>query len=1474
MRGSAADVSPHGSPLSLEAFSFCCCLHESSESPATLDTTPGAAAGWDWMRCDDDACDDATTAFGSADYAGSAPAGFVRFGRSLTAHLAGDDYSSMGDYYMGDYRVVDWSIILSNTSHLVLVNSVIEDVQVGVFEALVQCDSCDSVTLKNVSIRGIRSSTLEFRTAGTIQITSSTLISVDIHDVRCENVMGSMRSACLSVDLQPGGRVRISDSYFGNNHVHGMRRGDTYDDQTAVGGAVLLSLPTPVNERSVASILVERTVFTDNGGGCGAGLAIVSTNSWLPGSAARSNSSGSSGSRTGVVTVDLCNSTFYNNSAMIDGGGLYIRATSAALNLRNGTLMTRNAALGRHGGAIALYSRDVEVVSIIDGSTISHNAAAGHGGGVFVQVHDMNLDGSMPDVMDDYSVYSLDADAVSSGILDRGVVIGSMSVFEHNRADRSGGAIHIGAARIDSPISIHEGSVFRHNTARINGGAIYVAKNVPNHGVHVSGGSYLYNNSAVARGGFLYIQTPLWPRVNSTILIESAGTVASSNSALTGGFIYVFSDYRQAMWLTVADGCLISDNTATQDGGAIMIVNSYSAGVSITRGARMESNRAGFSGGALYIHVRKWLGIYVTDGAGVSGNVAGTGGGAVYVDKSSPYGWPMVSVRIQNGSGVSNNTAEDGDGGGFCMNVGEGLEQFHVMDGAALDGNRAGGRGGGLYVSAPWEPSSCVDMLWDRSSSLSHNTAYQSGGGIFVESSDVQVRISGASEWRNNTSLTGSGGAMYAHKIVFNLHGLNPNNNDLLNDFNTASDETASTVSLARSGVLGNRAAVSGGAFYFEGGKTTWLNASDDSEISRNTAEQDGGAVYFENSNSVGVVGVHLDGSTCVGNSAGVRGGGFYFGGGRVSSVDVLNCTVANNRARYADGGVFYIGSPHWGISNGRKVFAWTKGGVSVDVGRPDVDDDGPAWPLRIIIPEHAVHLRDTRFINNTALGAGGVLALVLVQQVARVDVGVAACTFLRNTAGSPAAELSFSQSMGGALVVWQQQQQQAAATAALGCDGCVVSVTDTSFVGNMCAGAGMGGAMMVAACCLRVFNCAFTGNHATRGGGALAGMQTALAPTTLGLWPMDMYSNPTTNMTTLEPPAGESGWQVDVGGCTFVNNTSEMDLLGGGAVHLYAAAVHHLDTNIESNRTMVSITDCSFRGNVAAFGSGGALFVAAMGRVVRRNTTRNVSMMNNESMQVVAGTRVLLERLVFERNMALRGSAGAMYALVGEGAGVDIVQCRLVDCWAADHGGAAVLDSRGSSSRVSVSNMIAERNHASRGNGGAIRILRQVGASDCSYCYNEEKTSSRFADNAASAGYGGAVSIESACACGGGVVFREVAMERNCAGQSGGAMFVDYSKKSATTRDNVWASSLFGPAPPAFETPSTVCTLSTHTKALPMWVVTIMNVSAKSNWAGRRGAGVYVTSVSVAFVDAPALSVISTSNRVGVVCNSSSPGV
>jgi predicted outer membrane repeat protein len=168
--------------------------------------------------------------------------------------------------------------------------------------------------------------------------------------------------------------------------------------------------------------------------------------------------------------------------------------------------------------------------------------------------------------------------------------------------------------------------------------------------------------------------------------VNSGADVTFQNLTITNGYAgHGGGIYNDAGIVTIGNGGMVANNTATSNGGGI-----YSQGgmVTIASGGTVMNNSANASSGG----IGNWSGTLTVNGT-VSGNMAGTIGGGIVANVN--FGTTTI-----NGT-VSNNTA-NWEGGGIYIRSDIGPSLVNFGTGNLIQGNTANGgagSGGGIYNS-------------------------------------------------------------------------------------------------------------------------------------------------------------------------------------------------------------------------------------------------------------------------------------------------------------------------------------------------------------------------------------------------------------------------------------------------------------------------------------------------------------------------------------------------------------------------------------------------------------------------------------------------------------------------------------------------------------------------------------------------------------------------------------------------------
>ena len=321
------------------------------------------------------------------------------------------------------------------------------------------------------------------------------------------------------------------------------------------------------------------------------------------------------------------------------GGGILCYQSSPTL---TDCTISGNTASDGWGGGISCYSGSNPTIT---GCTISGNTTDSSGGGIFCS-------NSSPTITD--CVISENTSHWGGGI---SCGSGSPTITDctitDNTASNDGGGIHC-----NFTIPTISDCTISGNTAGDDGGGISCNLN----SLPTITGCTISGNTAGDDGGGIRCD------INSNPTLS--GCTISDNTASDGGGIYCYNGSNP----TITD-CTITDNTANSYGGGI-----YCNGSSPTiTDCVISGNTASDDGGGIHCYNG---GSPTITGCTISDNTASDGGGGIYCNGSSPT---ITDCTI------SNNTASDGGGGIYCNG------SSPTITDCTISNNTADTYGGGIY---------------------------------------------------------------------------------------------------------------------------------------------------------------------------------------------------------------------------------------------------------------------------------------------------------------------------------------------------------------------------------------------------------------------------------------------------------------------------------------------------------------------------------------------------------------------------------------------------------------------------------------------------------------------------------------------------------------------------------------------------------------------------------------------------------
>lgn len=594
----------------------------------------------------------------------------------------------------------------------------------------------------------------------------------------------------------------------------------------------------------------------------------------------------------------------YSNDASVDGGGIcfilrdsamessssYVAGVVIPLKLvLTGAKIYSNTATNNGGGisfrgetgADKFYAFDIELNS---GSIYSNSAT--HGGGI----------------------HAIATDRVINVVVNGGVIGGSGTP---NRASNQGGGVCLGNSYITLEMSNGEIS---YNTAT-TGGGVY-----SNQGDVKLDGGLIHHNAVTGAGGGALIH-------GGTATIT--GGQMYSNSALNGGGMYI----RTNAVVTMTGGIIGGDDdsyanythatdsnepTKIGEGGGIYL---YNAATFTMNGGSIKYNHSGKHGGGIYCNSAVAV---MNDGSVIDHNVADSNGGGIYARiEHNTANISRVCTVTYNGGSVSYNSSTSNGGGIYVEN---GTVDFY---GGNIEWNTTK-YGGGLYTN-----NNAIANLKDDVS-ISHNTATQSGGGIYATLSSKVTVENG--KINNNTASVVGGGVRVAENSEFTLKGGTVNGNVCNGDsiaqtggggiYAVGTTKTVDgvitqlicTLTIEGGEISGNTtnytgtteyelplangvtALYSGGGLFIAGLVTFIMTGG---IISDNTTNRIGGGIFIRN-NTAPLSGGTVGGTDISTGNEAVYGGGIY--ACKNSTITLTGGAVTYNTASESGGGIYAEG--------------------------------------------------------------------------------------------------------------------------------------------------------------------------------------------------------------------------------------------------------------------------------------------------------------------------------------------------------------------------------------------------------------------------------------------------------------------------------------------------------------------------------------------------------------------------------------
>jgi parallel beta-helix repeat protein/predicted outer membrane repeat protein len=394
------------------------------------------------------------------------------------------------------------------------------------------------------------------------------------------------------------------------------------------------------------------------------------------------------------------------------GGAIYCNGSSPTID--NNTITENSTEDQGNGGAIYCVNSDPSITNNIIAE--NNTGANGRGGAVYCLSSSPSITGNIISGNEAATGGAIYCDDNSDPSIINNTITGNSASY--------GGIISCG----DNSPDISDNSITANTATAISCYSSTVS--IRNNTITGTGGSGSGSGIESAYGGPFIVGNTITNYLESGILCyDSSPTIQdnlisdNTNRNVGGGAIHIESDGNYIV--PIIHNNIITRNSSWHEGGAIYCVH---ASPSIT-GNEITENSASESGGAIYLNSYNpsYDSLITISDNYVAGNSASEGGG-IYIANSS---------NCTIGSNfILNNNATGTDGGGIFLDDFEGgVIRFNV-----IADNHSAENGGGIYFSYVLE----TDLI---NNTISWNSAYLKGGGIYCTNSNIEI-INGIS-WNN-----------------------------------------------------------------------------------------------------------------------------------------------------------------------------------------------------------------------------------------------------------------------------------------------------------------------------------------------------------------------------------------------------------------------------------------------------------------------------------------------------------------------------------------------------------------------------------------------------------------------------------------------------------------------------------------------------------------------------------------------------
>ncbi len=449
-----------------------------------------------------------------------------------------------------------------------------------------------------------------------------------------------------------------------------------------------------------------------------------------------------------------------NLGCTLDGGGVTIDANGGqvafvtpAFGAPPNTVAFRGVTLtdgfANVGGLLFVSGAHLD----LDDAVLNHSTSNG-GGCVAVTGGTLDLSGST-DLDDCFATGN--GGAVLAVLSD--VTMTDTALISHSETLLDGGGIFLdnGTLSIDGETDLF------HNTADGAGGAIYAV----NASVTIGGDAVVGPANTADDGGGIAVRSVTGVGVGASLLLTGNARVTenAASSLLTahGGGIHAIGDLDDPVAVELAGSSRVDLNTSTSFGGGIAI---ESARLGMTADTVVSENSATSDGGGIWA-VGSQEGGFALDAIGgrIEWNVSGGDGGGAFLGEES-------HSSVQNVT-FADNSAPEGDGGGLAV-VGQDADVEVISNPATCDPallpantwcsqfrDNDAVRGGAAYAG----DGALLDV--DRAL-MKSNTASDQGSAVFGDVSSG-VRLANALVARN-AAFGANTAAVHGHNALFLDH--------------------------------------------------------------------------------------------------------------------------------------------------------------------------------------------------------------------------------------------------------------------------------------------------------------------------------------------------------------------------------------------------------------------------------------------------------------------------------------------------------------------------------------------------------------------------------------------------------------------------------------------------------------------------------------------------------------------------------